>query len=268
MTDTPAPTITPDVLEFMKAWATNFAQVMEQITGAAFPVELALEPFAQELRTRKTELQLTIVTGGAVHGEMVFSLPRAICAELAAIFIGEKVEAEAELTSENQEAVLELFRQVAGQTAGAVKSRWGEVQITAQWGGVPTWTAAGTALLKTSSGETTKFLAELQVSSALAAELRAKPLNDGMPVKASVDEVPPRLDRLMDVELQVSLRFGGKRMVLREILELGPAAVVELDRQVQEPIELLLDGRVLARGEVVVVDGNYGLKVTEVVSER
>ena len=48
------------------------------------------------------------------------------------------------------------------------------------------------------------------------------------------------------------------------MLDLSPGAVVELDRRVQEPVDLLLDGRLVARGEVVVIDGNYGLRVTEV----
>ena len=68
----------------------------------------------------------------------------------------------------------------------------------------------------------------------------------------------------MDVELAVTLRFGSRRLLLRDILELNSGAVVELDPQVHEPVDLLLDGRVVARGEVVVVDGNYGLRVAEV----
>ncbi len=73
------------------------------------------------------------------------------------------------------------------------------------------------------------------------------------------------LDLLMDVELGVTLRFGQRQLTLREVLELTSGSVVELDRQVEEPVELLLDGKVIARGEAVVVDGNYGLRVTEVV---
>jgi flagellar motor switch protein FliN/FliY len=68
---------------------------------------------------------------------------------------------------------------------------------------------------------------------------------------------------LMDVQLAVTMRFGARRLLLREVLELSPGAVVELDRKVQEPVELLLDGRLIARGEVVVIDGNYGLRVTD-----
>ena len=55
-------------------------------------------------------------------------------------------------------------------------------------------------------------------------------------------------------------------MLLRDILELDEGSVVELDRQVQESVELLLDGKLIARGEVVVVDGNYGLRIQEMVT--
>ena len=73
-----------------------------------------------------------------------------------------------------------------------------------------------------------------------------------------------KLDLVMDVELNVTLRFGQRQLTLREVLDLSSGSVVELDRHVEEPIELLLDGRVIARGEAVVVDGNYGLRVSEV----
>jgi len=69
---------------------------------------------------------------------------------------------------------------------------------------------------------------------------------------------------LMDVELAVTMRFGTRKLLLREVLDLSPGAVVELDRKIQEPVELLLDGRLVARGEVVVIDGSYGLRVTDV----
>jgi flagellar motor switch protein FliN/FliY len=72
------------------------------------------------------------------------------------------------------------------------------------------------------------------------------------------------LQLVMDVELIVTLRFGQRQLALREVLELTSGSVIELDRQVEEPVELLLEGKVIARGEAVVIDGNYGLRVTEV----
>jgi flagellar motor switch protein FliN len=70
---------------------------------------------------------------------------------------------------------------------------------------------------------------------------------------------------LLDVEVEASLRFGEREMQLREILDLHAGSVVELNRQLQEPVELLVAGRVIAHGAVVVVDGNYGLRITDIV---
>lgn len=77
--------------------------------------------------------------------------------------------------------------------------------------------------------------------------------------------VTPELERVIEVPLAVTLRFGQRNMRLREVLELNTGALVELDRQVEDPVDLILDERVIARGEVVIVDGNYGLRVTEIV---
>ncbi len=73
------------------------------------------------------------------------------------------------------------------------------------------------------------------------------------------------LGLVMDVELNVALRFGQRQLSLREVMDLTSGSVVELDREVDEPVELILDGRVIARGEAVIVDGNYGVRVTEVL---
>lgn len=73
------------------------------------------------------------------------------------------------------------------------------------------------------------------------------------------------LGLVMDVELSVTLRFGQRQLSLRDVMDLASGSVVELDREVDEPVELILDGRVIARGEAVIVDGNYGVRVTEVL---
>ncbi len=86
----------------------------------------------------------------------------------------------------------------------------------------------------------------------------------------SVSDAAPaaNLDLVLDVELNVTLRFGQRQLTLREILGLTSGSVVELDRQVDEPVDLVLDGRVVARGEAVIIDGNYGLRVTHVMAPQ
>ena len=77
-----------------------------------------------------------------------------------------------------------------------------------------------------------------------------------------------RLDLLMDIELEATLRFGALELPLREVLELGPGDVLPLDRHVREPVELVVGDRIVAKGEVVLVAGNFALHVTEVAEPR
>jgi flagellar motor switch protein FliN/FliY len=86
---------------------------------------------------------------------------------------------------------------------------------------------------------------------------------DSLPADAPIDE--NNLDLVLEVELNAVLRFGQRQLTLREVLGLKCGSVIELDRRVDEPVELLIDGRVFARGEASIVDGNYGLRVTEIV---
>ena len=79
-------------------------------------------------------------------------------------------------------------------------------------------------------------------------------------------EVPANLALLLDAELEATIRFGDRQMPLKEIFELMPGDVIELDQMVDELAQLIVAGRTIAKGEVVVVDGNFGLRITEVAS--
>jgi flagellar motor switch protein FliN/FliY len=74
------------------------------------------------------------------------------------------------------------------------------------------------------------------------------------------------LDLLMDIELPIVIELGRTQMSLKRILELGPGAIVEMDRLAGEPVDILINGKVVARGEVVVVDENFGVRILALVS--
>jgi flagellar motor switch protein FliN len=74
------------------------------------------------------------------------------------------------------------------------------------------------------------------------------------------------LDMLHDVEMEVSAELGRTKMSVRELLSLTPGGIVELDRAAGSPADLLVNGRLIARGEVVVVDENFGIRITEIVA--
>jgi len=78
-------------------------------------------------------------------------------------------------------------------------------------------------------------------------------------------ETDERLEAVLDVSLPLVARFGQTVMPMRTLAGLGPGAMVDLDRSPEDPVELLVGGRVVAKGEVVIVGGNYGVRILEVV---
>ncbi len=83
--------------------------------------------------------------------------------------------------------------------------------------------------------------------------------------KVDFEEVS-NLAVLMDVQLPVSIRFGETEMILEEIVKLGVGSVIELNSGIDQPVELIVNNRILARGEIVTVDGFYGIRITEITS--
>ena len=76
----------------------------------------------------------------------------------------------------------------------------------------------------------------------------------------------PELERLYDVPVELAVEIGRTQMTIRETLALGPGSIVTLNRLAGEPVDLLVNGKPIARGEVVVIDEEFGLRVTEVVA--
>ena len=72
--------------------------------------------------------------------------------------------------------------------------------------------------------------------------------------------------RLMDVEMNVTVRFGSTQIPLREVANFGIGSMIELDRSVDEPVQLLVNNAPFAEGEVVVVDGYYGVRISKLLS--
>jgi len=86
------------------------------------------------------------------------------------------------------------------------------------------------------------------------------------PVAAPAGPDTPELERLYDVPVELAVEIGRTHMTIRETLALGPGSIVTLNRLAGEPVDLLVNGKPIARGEVVVIDEEFGLRVTEVVA--
>jgi flagellar motor switch protein FliN len=257
-------------------WAESFAQVIGQVSGSPIPCAVLAEVPAEMPAVTADDLWILCTSSQGLRGEMSLRLSSAATLRLAQWLMSETPTPDQAITPEHREAALELLRQVAGLVTSAVKPRFGEVQFHLESAaGAASWPASSTLWLRAGEGESAAAIIEIHLSAALVAGLRAekeKEKTDSVKPAAAPAAAPAnaaaaessKLDLLMNVDLAVTLRFGSRRLLLREVLDLTAGAVIELDRQVAEPVDVLLDGRLVARGEVVVMDGNYGLRVTEI----
>jgi flagellar motor switch protein FliN/FliY len=98
---------------------------------------------------------------------------------------------------------------------------------------------------------------------ALAQEAEAK--TSGQPAKL-IGSQDPNLARILDIPLVLSAQLGNTRMLIKDLLQLGPGSIVELDKLAGEPLEVLVNERLVARGEVVMVNEKFGIRLTDVIS--
>jgi flagellar motor switch protein FliN/FliY len=137
--------------------------------------------------------------------------------------------------------------------AAAVSLRFGETPATQLW-----------------IGFSPKLVTLLSNPAGTGPETHAGPVDPAVgavgAVHANFTGVPPTMDLLLDVELPVSVSFGKTEIPMKDVLKLTTGSIVELNRGVNEPVEVLVNHCLIARGEVVVVEGNYGVRIQQIIS--
>lgn len=263
--------------KFCDVWKSAFAGVLESLGAASLkatwsaPLAEAVAPVPPE----STTLASWFAARGSLAGSAIWLCEKSIAVQFAQLLQSEPCDPAAEFSEMNRDAFAEFLRQVAGQVSTNWKAETDhELELILDSGEQPIVSPALATTLKITSDKFAELTLQLFLNDALCSALavtaqqkaepvvhaeRADPLASGF-----ADGSFPNLGLLFDVELEATIRFGQREMLLREVFGLMPGAVVELNQLVNEPAELLVAGRLIARGEVVVVDGNFGLRVTEV----
>jgi flagellar motor switch protein FliN/FliY len=208
---------------------------------------------------------MTVALTGEIQGELLLALRSADAVLLAARCMRQQPD---EFGSEQTEALLKLVEAGANKFCSAAGEEYGTFTAAASMAAAAA--AEGSDFELTAGDDAGNRISLLmQLNGALKESLALRASSAAVEIADSAagkeqPATPLNLQLVLDVELNVTLRFGQRQLALREVLELTSGSVIELDRQVEEPVELLLEGKVIARGEAVVIDGNYGLRVTEV----
>ena len=254
---------------FSTAFFSALVGALNEASGSTWLI--AAVPDAELTSKNSEPVQIRLTLDGSLRGEFLLEFRRAETAMLES-----KIFRQAAFESgvEQPERLLMLVRDGISEFVSTLAEDYGTFTIDASLASEPALDAASAAQFTVADDKANRISILMFLNPALAEALslhsQARSTATGAErlIKSSTEGAPSEqnnLNLVMDVELNVTLRFGQRQLTLREVLELTSGSVVELDRQVEEPVELLLEGKVIARGEAVVIDGNYGLRVIEVL---
>jgi flagellar motor switch protein FliN/FliY len=271
---------------FSSAFFNSLIAAISEAGGTPWVVAAVPDDVSTAEEAEPVRIDLSL--DGSLRGEMQLEFRRVEAAMLAAKCLGRPT---GDYGDEESGAVLKFVQAGATEFCSAVAEDHGTFTIAAMTAAKPASNQSNVAEVTAADEAGNRIFIRMYLNPALIKALSppAKPAG-GIEVPANpfenmeasdpqTSEAPMtdeqialgaalvaqfNLKLVMDVELNVTLRFGQRQLALREVMELTSGSVIELDRQVDEPVELLLEGKVIARGEAVVIDGNYGLRVTEV----
>jgi flagellar motor switch protein FliN/FliY len=251
----------------------TFFDCWSEVAGALFSQALAGEPELSESLPKPLgagSFGWVAALVGDVEGQFAVLLDAAV---LETPLVGEGMDQKA--------GWKELVRETFNAAVGELLARTGKKCQVASCEEIAEQSQVSSAFQLRSGDRTWTILVrdELRVvEDKTQPEAGAKPPATGaQDVPGGPSEAPspgpahgltPGLELLLDIELEATLRFGAREMPLGEILDLGPGDVVELDRHVADPVDLIVGDKIVARGEVVLVNGNFALRVTEVAAPR
>lgn len=259
--------------EFSKAFSTAFAAMTGEEIRASFSEPVASEPPpADGFRWQQ------LFSAGA-ESLLWLEAPKATC-----IVVGREVLRTAGIEGSDEASEVSTFVEVVQQTLSGVANAIGrrikkEVSCT-----------TGSEVDAVPSDEPHRF--EVKVASdALGSHLITLVFSEGLAsvlnVASGAKETPsaavglapaPRVEvepaapktmaLLMEVELPIGVSFGRAQMRLKDVIKLTTGSIVELNRSITEPVEIIVNNCVIARGEVVVVEGNYGVRIQQIISRE
>lgn len=254
--------------DFPGAFFNALAGAMTATTGS--PWLIAAVPDAELLSDGSAPVWIKLVLDGSLRGEALLEFRRGEAAMLASKLLGKP---EGKFGTEQSIALMKVIKAGADEFCSAHRETYGAFTIKVSSAPEGPSSCPNGVQVTAADNDENRVSILMCPNPALTEALRphSQPAGRAAEAAAAIKEAaakmkpdPINLNLVMDVELNVTLRFGRRQLTLREVMELTSGSVVELDRQVEEPVELLLDGIVIARGEAVVIDGNYGLRVTEV----
>jgi flagellar motor switch protein FliN/FliY len=277
--------------EFIKLFENETVGTVEALIGEAPTLEIQEE---QELSIISNIIPpivlVKISVSGDVDAKVMVALPPNLSASLSDLMMGEEVGDREDVSEDDLDATKEIVSNIFGAMGNALSAQKempvlsfsiDDIEFINGDDEVSLENFSKMYIYKFSLGELNSlymFIIDENLQNAIfgsdssdnlsLGETNDSDTTSGMGnVELSSDEMK-NISLIMDVKLPVRVRIGRKKMLLKDVLNMDIGSVIELNQLANDPLEILVDNHIIALGEVVIVDGNFGVQITEIGSKK
>ena len=269
--------------DWIELFSSETAATIEGLTGQRPEVSLKSKESAADASSVVAPIAIIEVSGsGELNGKAAAAIPPMIDTALSDMMLGGEGESKEDMDEGDMDAVKEIVSNIFGALSTTMKAQKDFPEISFKTEEIIFYKDGESVAL---SGYKTllSFQFSLGIINGvfmilLDDELSklvedssndSKPTNEESSVSAEMQDIDIKnINLILDVKLPLKVRIGSKKMLLKDVLAMDIGSVVELDQLANDPLEVLVDDKVVAYGEVVIVDGNFGVQITHIGSKR
>ncbi len=275
--------------EFIKILEDEIVSTIEGLTGIAPTVELHSDAVPDSKTTLSPPLAaLEVTVSGDIDAKMQITISAILATALGDMMLGgEGIEKE-EMDDDDLDATKEIMSNILGSLSTALSGQKSmpnlsfnvdDIRYIEATGDVDFVGFAKLFVFNMGIQSTTDNIA-FGIDSTFEATLSGKNVDESLEEEAissneSVETQPSlsseemkNIELIKDVKLPIRVRIGSKRMLLKDVLSMDIGSVIELDQLANDPLEILVGDKVIAQGEVVIIDGNFGVQISEIGTKR
>jgi len=276
---------------FVQLLQQEIVSTIEGLTGIAPTVELNKEESGEsKLKLSPPLAKLDITVGGELHGRMRVTMATSIATAIGDMMLGGEGDEKEEMDAEDLDATKEIISNILSSFSRSLGSQKNMPKLEFEIDTIEYIDANSQIDFKGyeklfiynlavhNSHDTIAFAITHELIPLIGEEVSAPYTPDETqefifeePKKVMVGISPEELSNIeliKDVRLPIRVRIGSKKMLLKDVLSMDIGSVIELDQLANDPLEILVGDKVIAMGEVVIVDGNFGVQIGEIGTKR
>ena len=280
--------------EFIKLFEQETMATIEGLTGQAPVLELKEEETISIVSNIIPPTSMTTISvSGDIDASVSMAIPPTLATALGDLMLGGEGEGKESMDEEDLDATKEIVSNIFSAFSTALTSQddtpslnfsVSNIEFINEDGEINLESYSKMYVYNFSLGEITSllmFVIDDKIEAAINGDGAASETGTDAGSKesdASTQSAPSsagfqadedsNINLIMDVKLPVRVRIGGKKMLLRDVLSMDIGSVIELNQLANDPLDILVDNHVIAQGEVVIVDGNFGVQITTIGSKK